>query len=113
MSIFDKLSERVGDFLGEVLLPEDVRQSHERAARAMQRGEYKIALLTLEEAERRRPNVERTRHLMGQCYFYDGNLIRAVELFKEALALREEPSTHFYYGLALEQLGQYADAQVH
>jgi tetratricopeptide (TPR) repeat protein/GTPase Era involved in 16S rRNA processing len=113
VSIFDKLGERVGDFIGEVLLPEDVRQAHERARRAMERGEYKIALIALQDAERQRPNLERTRYMMGLCYFYEGDYERAIGLLTEAIGLRDDPSSHLFCGLALEKLGRLAEAQAH
>ncbi|MBA2664829.1 MAG: dynamin family protein [Bradymonadaceae bacterium] len=113
MSLFDKLSERVGDFLGEVLLPEDIRSSHERASQAIKRQDYGAALNILDAADRMRPGVERTRHMMGLCYFYRGEFDRSVALFREAIALREEASSHFYVALALEKQRRFHDAQVH
>lgn len=113
MSIFDRLSERVGDFLDEVMLPEEIRALHERAGASIRRGNYERALRFLGEAEHRRPGVERTRHMRGLCHFYLENLDRAEELFEEALDLREEPSTHFYLGLCFEKKGRIGDAQAH
>lgn len=113
MTIFDRLSERVGDFLEEVMLPEEIHALHQRAHRAIKRGDYEDALMSLGEAEHRRPNTERTRRLRALCHFYLENIDRAVELFEEALELREEASSHFYLGLCFEKLGRINDAHAH
>lgn len=113
MSIFDKIGARVGDFLDEVLLPEDVRLLHERAREAMDRGEYVRAQHLLDEALRRRPDIERTHHLLGLCLAFREQFDEAVLAFERALAIREEPSTLFHLGLTLERLGRSAEAQAH
>ncbi|TXD37263.1 tetratricopeptide repeat protein [Lujinxingia vulgaris] len=113
MSIFDKIGARVGDFLDEVLLPEDVRLLHERAREAMDRGEYVRARHLLDEALRRRPDIERTHHLLGLCLALREEFDEAVTAFERALAIREEPSTLFHLGLTLERLGRSAEAQAH
>lgn len=113
MNLFDRLADRVGDFLDEVMLPEEIRFLHERARTSIRRGDYRAALRLLGEAEHRRPGVERTRHLRALCHFYLGNIDRSIELFDEALSLREEASSHFYLGLCHEQREHFADAQIH
>ncbi len=113
MSIFDRLSDRVGDFFDEVMLPEEIRSLHEKARAAIRRGQYQTALQWLGEAEHRRPGVERTRHMRALCHFYLDNHDRAVELFQEALTLREEASSHFYLGLCFEKKKDYAEAHDH
>src|SRR5690554_278202 len=113
MSIFDKIGARVGDFLDEVLLPEDVRLLHERAREALDRSEYMRAQHLLEEALRRRPDIERTHHLLGLCFACREQFDDALDAFERALAIREEPSTHFHMALALERLDKVSDAQVH
>ncbi|RVU42392.1 tetratricopeptide repeat protein [Lujinxingia sediminis] len=113
MSIFDKIGARVGDFLDEVLLPEDVRLLHERAREAMDRGEYVRARHLLDEALRRRPDIERTHHLLGLCLAFREEFDEALSAFEHALSIREEPSTLFHLGLTLERMGRSAEAQAH
>lgn len=113
MSFFDRLKGRVGDFIEEVMLPEEILALHERARRAIQSGHYEKALTYLGEAEHRRPGVERTRHMRALCHFYREDYPRAAELFEEALELREEASSHFYLGMTLEKLGSISDAEAH
>lgn len=113
MSIFDRLSDRVGDFLEEVMLPEEIHALHQRAREAIEAGDYRRALQFLGEAEHRRPNTERTRRLRGLCHFHLGNLDRAIELLGQALEIREEGASHFYLGLCFEQKGQFDEAQAH
>lgn len=113
MSIFDRLSERFTDFLDEVRLPEELRNLYEKAHQAMRRGDYLLALQWLDDAERRRPGEERTRHLQGLCHFHLGELERAIALFEEALQIREEASSHFYLGLSFEKKGTLDEAITH
>ncbi|RAL22463.1 hypothetical protein DL240_11500 [Lujinxingia litoralis] len=112
MSFLDKIGARVGDFLGEVLLPEDVRLLHERAREAMDRQEYVRAQHLLDEALRRRPDIERTHHLMGLCLAHRQEYSAAIAAFERALHLREEPSTHLHLGLTLERLARNREAQL-
>ena len=113
MSFFDRLSDRVGDFLDEVMLPEEIHALHERARAAISRGAYDQALNWLGEAEHRRPGVERTRHMRALCHFYKEDFSTALTLFEEAIELREEASSHFYLGLTTEKLRRPQDAQAH
>ena len=113
MTLLDRLSDRVGDFLEEVMLPEEIHHLHQRARRAIEDGDYQQALQFLGEAEHRRPQTERTRRMRALSHFYLGNLDRAVELFDEALELREEAASHFYLGICHERRGEFGDAYAH
>ena len=113
MSIFDRLSERVGDFIEEVMLPEEIHALHQQARRAMERGDYEAALQNLGEAEHRRPQTERTRRMRGVCHFYLQNFEKAAELLHQALAIREEAASHFYLGLCEEELQHLNEAKDH
>ncbi len=113
MSILDRIGDRVGDFLEEVMLPEEINTLHNRARRAMERDDYEQALLHLGEAEHRRPNTERTRRMRALCYFYLDDIDRAVELFDQALDIRESAAAHFYLGLCHEKMGHRSEAAAH
>ncbi len=113
MSIFDKLTERVGDFFDEVLLPEPVRRAHDAATRHMTAQNYTLALQALRPSLIEHPNVARTHHLIGMCHFHRTEWGDAIAAFERALAIKEVATTHFYAGLAAEQVGRWKDVQRH
>lgn len=110
MSIFDRLNERVTDFIDEVRLPEEIRNLYQKADQAIRRGDYQRALQHLDDVEDRRPGEGRTLHLRALCHLYDGHIDRALELFRQELLVKETPSTYFYLGLCLEKKGQPQEA---
>ena len=109
----DKLGVRVGGFLDEVFLPEELALTLRRAAEDIERGDYDEAQRLLEKAVQKRPEFHRTHHLVGLCHHYRGDFEQALEGFERAIELREESISHFYAGLACEQLGRAHDAKVH
>ncbi len=113
MTLLDRLSERIGDFLEDVMLPEEIRTLHRKARQAMEEGNYDKALQWLGEAEHRRPNTETTRRMRALCHFHLENTERALELFREALELREEAASHFHLALCLEREQRFEEARAH
>lgn len=113
MSIFDKITERVGDFFDEVMLPESVRRAHEEAARAFEAEAWDRALKVLQPTLIEHPNIARTHHLVGMSHFRKEEWGRAIAAFERALAIKEHAQSHFYAGLAAEQLGRWADVHRH
>lgn len=113
MSIFDRLTERVSDFLDEVRLPEEIRSLYHRAHQAIYRGDYKFAGRLLAEIEDLRPGEERTSHMRGLCHFHQGEIDQAIEYFQQALQLKEEPSNHFYLGLCFEKKNSLQEGIAH
>lgn len=111
--ITDKISGRFGDVLGEILLPDDIRSSHERANQAIQRQDYPAALRILEVAARTRPEFDRTHYLIGLCHYYSKNFDAAIQSFQTALGLREDAATHLALGLAFEKSQNIAQAHIH
>lgn len=117
MNLFDKISDKIsgrfGEVLGEILLPEDIRVSHERANQAIQREDYSAALLILEAAARTRPEIDRTHYLIGLCHFHSGNFDAALSALETALTLREDAATHLAIALTLERLHRISQAHTH
>lgn len=113
MTILDRIGDRVGDFLEEVMLPEEINALHNKARRHMERDDYQQALLVLGEAEHRRPNTERTRRMRALCHFYLDDIDRAIELFDEAIEIRESAAAHFYLGLCHEKKSDFGEARAH
>jgi tetratricopeptide (TPR) repeat protein len=113
MSIFDKFTERVGDFFDEVMLPEGVRRAHDEALRHMNADRCDRALVVLRPTLIEHPNVGRTHHLIGRCHFERGDYGEAIAAFERALAIRENAQTHFYAGLAAEKRERWSDVQRH
>lgn len=113
MSIFDKISERVGDFVDEVLLPEPVRRAHDTAAEMVANHRYQRALEVLNATLVRFPDVARTHHLIGVCHFHRESWGEAIAAFERALSIKEIAATHYYAGQAAEQLQQWHDVQRH
>lgn len=116
----DRLSGRVGEFLDEVFLPEEIAETLRRASEAMEREEYDAALTLLFRAHAEQPSFQRTHHLIGQCYFHQGAYKKALAAFERALAGREDASSHLWAGLAAEELARqtpksryFHQAQVH
>lgn len=113
MSFLDKLSERVGGFLDEVFLPEDVAHSLHKASQAMQREDYDAALRILYRTHAEHPDFHRTHHMIGMCHFHQEKFDEALSAFDRAIEQREEAVSHLYAGLSAEQLGHAHEAQVH
>jgi small GTP-binding protein len=120
MGIFDRLTDqvdkigvRVGGFLDEVFLPEELALTLRRAAEDIERGDYDEAQRLLARALDKRPEFHRTHHLVGLCHYYSGDYPEAIEAFERAIELREEAISHFYTGLSQEQLGHPHEAKVH
>lgn len=113
MSIFDKFTERVGDFFDEVMIPEPVRRAHDAASRSMGAHEYDHAIAALRPTLIEHPNVARTHHLIGMCHFHRDEHGDAIAAFERALAIKEVAATHFYAGLAAEQITRWQDVQRH
>ena len=113
MSIFDKLTERVGDFFDEVMLPEPVRRAHDAAGRDMSAERYDKALQALRPSLIEHPNVARTHHLIGMCHFHRQEWGAAIAAFERALSIKEVAASHFYAGLAAEQVTRWNDVQRH
>ncbi len=113
MSIFDKITERVGDILDEVMLPEGVRRMHERAARALDAGDTSRALQLLQPTLIEYPNVSRTHHLIGLCHYENEEWGHAIAAFERALSIKEYPQSHLFAGMAAEKLGRWADVHRH
>ncbi|WP_168210514.1 tetratricopeptide repeat protein [Persicimonas caeni] len=113
MSFLDKLSERVGGFLDEVFLPEDVAHALHKASQAMQREDYDAALRILYRTHAEHPDFHRTHHMIGMCHFHQEKFDEALSAFDRAVEQREEAVSHLYAGLSAEQLGNAHEAQVH
>jgi small GTP-binding protein len=120
MGIFDRLTDkvdkiggRVGGFLDEVFLPEELALTLRRAAEDIERGDYDEAQRLLGRALQKRPDFHRTHHLVGLCDYYSGDYPDAIDAFEHAIELREEAISHFYAGLAHEQLDHAHEAKVH
>lgn len=113
MGIFDKLTERVGDFIDEVMIPEEVHMKLERAQQDIQKGYYDQALDILHRVDRIRPGLSKTAHLMGQCHFHRGAPQEAARAFRRAIEIKEDASHHFWAGLCMEQLHEWPAAQAH
>jgi small GTP-binding protein len=113
MSFLDKISERVGGFLDEVFLPEEIAQSLNKASEHLQRDEYDQALRILYRTHAEHPDFHRTHHLIGMCHFHQESFEQALSAFDRAVEQREEPVSHFYAGLSAEQLQRFHEAQVH
>ncbi len=113
MTLLDRISDRVGDFLEDVMLPDEIRSLHASAEEAIEAGDYHRALEDLGEAEHRRPQTERTRRLRGLCHFHLDHTDKAANLFGQALEMREEPASHFYLGLCLERMERFDESRTH
>ena len=109
----DKIGVRVGGFLDEVFLPEELALTLRRAAEDIERGDYDEAQRLLARALEKRPDFHRTHHLVGLCHHYSGEYAEAIAAFDRAIELREEAISHFYAGLAHEQLEHPHEAKVH
>ena len=113
MSIFDKFTERVGDFFDEVMLPEPVRRAHDTAHRDMAGERYEQALTLLRPSLVDHPNIARSHHLIGMCHFHLQQWGEAIAAFERALAIKEVAASHYYAGLAAEEVGRWSDVQRH
>ncbi len=117
MSLFDKITDRIsgrfGDALGEILLPDDIRSSHERANQAIQREDYPAALRILEVAARMRPEFAHTHYLIGLCHNHSQKFDAAIASLQTALNLREDTATHLALARAFEKSQDFAQAHVH
>lgn len=113
MGIFDKLTERVGDFIEEVMLPDELHLQLERAERDIQQGDYDRALSALARVERAKPDLARAQHLMGRAHFLRGAPQEAARAFRRAIELKEEPQSHFWAGLCMERLEEWRAAEDH
>lgn len=113
MSIFDKFTERVGDFFDEVMIPEPVRRAHDNATQLMHRGQHEQALTALRPSLVAHPNVARTHHLIGLCHFHLAQWGEAIAAFERALAIKEVAASHYYAGLAAEEVARWQDVQRH
>jgi tetratricopeptide (TPR) repeat protein/GTP-binding protein EngB required for normal cell division len=113
MSIFDKLTNRVGQVLDEVTMPDDARRSHDRAARAMERGEFETGLETLRRSLVRYPNIARTHVLIGMCHMERDEWQEARDALLRGIDLRATGSVHLYAAISAEKLGLYREALAH
>ena len=117
MGLLDRLTGRVGglfgDFIEEVMIPDDVHIRLQRAAQHFDRGEHEQALAVLAAIETTQPNLARVHYLKGLCHFHRGAPQEAARALRRAIALREEPAHHFWAGLAMEQVQEWRGAQDH
>lgn len=113
MSIFDKLTERFGQVLDEVTMPDDARRTHDRAMRAMDAEDWETALETLRASLVRYPNIARTHLLIGLAHVELEHWQEAREAFRRATDLRETGEAHLYAGVACEKLGLHREALGH
>ena len=117
MGIFDKLTGRVGEFVGdfldEVRIPDDVHTRLEGARRAMNEGRHEDARAALERVVSQYPELARAHHMLGMSHFYRGAPQAAARSLRRAIELKEDAASHLWAGLALEQLRELRGAQDH
>ena len=117
MGIFDRLTERVGgifgEFIEEVMIPDAVHQDLQRAARLYDRGDWQGALEIIERIEQAQPELARIHHLKGLIHLNRGAPQEAARALRRALELKETAMSHFYAGLAMEQVQEWRGAQDH
>lgn len=113
MALLDNIADRVDTFLDEVFIPESVRRLLQRATKLIERENFAQALDLLRRADEAHPKFHRTQFLIGRCHFGRGHYRDALEAFQRSLEQRDAPLTHFYAGLAAEQLGEWRLARRH
>ncbi|MFB6264798.1 MAG: tetratricopeptide repeat protein, partial [Bradymonadaceae bacterium] len=113
MTVFDDITDRVEGFLDDLLVSERVRDQLARASRLVDRDNYDQAERLLEEARDSEPQVHRIHQLLGLCRLEQGEPDRAGEALDRALELREDPTSHFYAGLAAERTDSPEVARLH
>ena len=113
MSLFDKLKERAGDFMDEVMLSDQLHVQLERAERAILHEDHAGALALLERVNALKPDHPRVQHLMGRASFGRGDLHEALRAFRRAAELREEPHSHLWAGQCLERMQDWRGAEDH
>ena len=113
MALLDNIADRVDTFLDEVFIPESVRRLLQRATKLIERENFAQSLDLLRRADEAHPKFHRTQFLIGRCHFGRGHYRDALEAFQRSLEQRDAPLTHFYAGLAAEQLGEWRLARRH
>ena len=113
MALLDNIADRVDTFLDEVFIPESVRRLLQRATKLIEREKFAQALDLLRRADEAHPKFHRTQFLIGRCHFGRGHYRDALEAFEHSLEQRDAPLTHFYAGVAAEQLGEWRLARRH
>lgn len=117
MGFFDRITERVGgifgDFIEEVMIPDEIHQRIVQATTYYDRGEYETALGIIASLQRIQPNLARVHYLEGLCHFHRGAPQEAARAFRRALELKEQPHSHLWAGLSMEQMREWRSAQDH
>jgi small GTP-binding protein len=87
VGIFDRL-DRLADQLGDLIVPDDVREHVELGAAYLERGDLDSAIHQLELATELRPEHPRASYLLGVAFARRGDDGRAIEALSRAAAVR-------------------------
>jgi small GTP-binding protein len=113
MTIFGKLSDRVGDFFEEVLLPEEVRRAHVSAAEAIRQEQFSEAAETLVASLESKEDCAQTHHMLGVCQFHLQNYPSAYRSAGRAISLREHATSHHLAAQCCGAQGEFRNARRH
>ena len=113
MSIFDKITGRVGDILDEVRIPDDVNRVHEDAIRYIESGDSYKAQEILRKIAERHPNIQRTWALLARAQRAQNEWLAAWESTNKALEIRETALLHLRAAESMEKLGRTREAHHH
>ena len=87
VGIFDRL-DRLADQLGDLIVPDDVREHVELGAAYLERGDLESAIHELSLATELRPDHPRASYLLGVAYARRADDTRAIEALSRAAAVR-------------------------
>jgi small GTP-binding protein len=87
VGIFDRL-DRLADQLGDLIVPDDVREHVELGAAYLERGDLVSAIHELQLATELRPEHPRASYLLGVAYARRGDDVAAIEALSRAAAVR-------------------------
>jgi small GTP-binding protein len=87
VGIFDRL-DRLADQLGDLIVPDDVREHVELGAAYLERGDLVSAIHELQLATELRPEHPRASYLLGVAYARRGDHDAAIEALSRAAAVR-------------------------
>jgi len=113
MSLFSKITGRVGDILDEVSIPPDANRAFDEAISLMDKGDTGRAVSILNGIAERYPQVQRTFTLIARAQQADHHWLAAWEAYDRALALKESAELHLRAGECLEKMGRLKDAEKH